>query len=69
MKLLYTGPLVNAELLLVMLDKHGIPASQQWADPAVEDDGDLNRPTQILVDEADYDRAYALFYTEREDEL
>jgi hypothetical protein len=69
MKLLYTGPLVNAELLLVMLDKHGIPASQQWADPAALDDGDLDRPTQILVEEADYDKAYKLFYTEREDEL
>jgi len=69
MKLFYTGPQVNAELLLVMLEKHGIPASQQWADPAAPDDGDLSRPTQVLVGESDYDRAYALFYTEREDEL
>jgi hypothetical protein len=68
-KLLYTGPLVNAELVLVMLEKHGIPARQQWADPSASDDGDLNRPTQIMVEEADYQRAYALFYTEREDEL
>jgi hypothetical protein len=69
MKLFYTGPLVNAELLVAMLDKHGIPARQQWADPAAGDDGDLNRPTQVLVEESDYDRVYALFYTEREDEL
>jgi hypothetical protein len=69
MKLFYTGPLVNAELLLAMLDKHGIPARQQWADSAAPDDGDLNRPTQVLVEESDYDRAYALFYAEREDEL
>jgi hypothetical protein len=69
MKLFYTGPLVNAELLLVMLDRHGIPARQQWADPAAPDDGDLNRLTQVLVEESDYDRAYALFYAEREDEL
>jgi len=69
MKLFYTGPQVNAELLLVMLENHGIPASQQWADPAAPDDGDLSRPTQVLVGESDYDRAYALFYTEREDEL
>jgi hypothetical protein len=67
MKLFYTGPLVNAELLLVMLEKHSIPARQQW--PAAPDDGDLNRPTQLLVEESDYERAYALFYTEREDEL
>jgi len=69
MKLFYTGPQVNAELLLVMLEKHGIPASQQWDDPAAPDDGDLSRPTQVLVEEADYDLAYELFYTEREDEL
>jgi hypothetical protein len=69
MKLFYTGPQVNAELLLVMLEKHGIPARQQWVDPAVPDDGDLNRPTEILVEEADYERAYGLFYTERADEL
>jgi hypothetical protein len=69
MKLFFTGPQVNAELLLVMLEKHGIPARQQCVDPAALDDDDLNRPTQILVEESDYDRAYALFYTEREDEL
>jgi len=69
MKHFYTGPHVNAELLLVMLEKHGIPARQQWVDPAAPDEGDLNRPTEILVEEADYDRAYGLFYTEREDEL
>ena len=69
MKLFYTGPQVNAELLLVMLEKHGIPARQQCANPGESDDGDLNRPTQILVEESDYQRAFKLFYTEREDEL
>src|SRR5580658_880573 len=69
MKLFFTGPQANAELLLVMLEKHGIPARQQWADPAAPDDGDLDRSTQIFVEESDYQRAYALFYTEREDEL
>jgi hypothetical protein len=69
MKLFYTGPQVNAELLLVMLEKHGIPARQQWADPVPPDDGDLNRLTEVLVEESDYERAYGLFYTEREDEL
>jgi hypothetical protein len=69
MKLLYTGPLVNAELLMVMLEKHGIQGRQRWVDPSAPDDDDLNRPTEILVEDCDYDRAYALFYTEREDEL
>jgi hypothetical protein len=69
MKLFYTGPQVNAELLVTMLEKHGITARQEWVDPADPEDGDLNRPTRILVEESDYERAHALFYTEREDEL
>jgi len=69
MKLFYTGPQVNAELLAAMLEKNGIPARQEWADPAASDDGDLSRQTGIFVEEADYDRARTLFYTEREDEL
>jgi len=69
MKLFYTGPLVNAEMLVVMLEKHGIAATQEFADPTLPDDGDLSRPTTVSVPETDYDRAYRLFYSEREDEL
>ncbi len=69
MKLFYTGPVVNAEMLVVMLEKHGIAAQQEFADPALPDDGDLSRPARVLVPEADYDRAHRLFYAEREDEL
>jgi len=29
----------------------------------------LNRPARILVPEADFDRAWQLFYADREDEL
>ena len=68
-KLFYTGPLINAEMLVTMLQKHSIEATQEFVDPAAPDDGDLNRPTNVLVPEADYDRAHGLFYTEREDEL
>jgi hypothetical protein len=69
MKLFYTGPVINAEMLVAMLDKHGIAATQSFVDPAAPDDGDLSRPAQVFVPEADYDRAHKLFYTEREDEL
>ena len=69
MKLFYTGPVVNAEMLVVMLEKHGIAATQSFADPAAPDDGDLSRPAKVFVPEADYDRAFQLFYAEREDEL
>jgi hypothetical protein len=69
MKLFYTGPVVNTEMLIVMLEKHGITATQEFADPSLPDDGDLNRVAKVFVPEADYDRAYRLFYSEREDEL
>jgi hypothetical protein len=69
MKLFYTGPVVNAEMLVVMLEKHGIAAQQEFVDPSLPDDGDLNRLARLLVAETDYDRAYALFYKDREDEL
>ena len=69
MKEFYNGPVANAELLVVMLEKHGIAASQEFVEPEVSDDGDLNRPARVLVPESDYDRAYQLFYADREDEL
>jgi hypothetical protein len=52
-----------------MLEKHGITATQEFEEPDLPDDGDLNRVTKIFVPEAEYDRAHKLFYTEREDEL
>lgn len=53
-----------------MLEKHGISATQQFVDSTVPgNDEDLNRLAEVLVPEADYDRAYQLFYAEREDEL
>ncbi len=68
-KLFYTGPVVNTEMLIVMLEKHGIIATQEFVDPTQPDDGDLNRPAKVFVPEADYERAHQLFYAEREDEL
>jgi hypothetical protein len=68
-KLFFTGPVVKTELLVVMLEKHGIAATQEFVDATLPDDGDLDRPAKVLVPEADYDRAYQLFFTEREDEL
>ncbi|MGO8837257.1 MAG: hypothetical protein ACLQAH_08370 [Limisphaerales bacterium] len=48
MKLFYTGPAVKTELLVVMLEKHGIAAAQSFVDPAAPDDGDLGRPAQVF---------------------
>jgi len=69
MKLFYTGPVINTEMLVAMLEKHGIAATQQIL-PGESDDADnLNRMAEVFVPEEDYARAYQLFYTEREDEL
>ena len=67
--LFYTGPVINTEMLVMMLEKHGIAATQEFVDADAPDDGDLNRLAKVLVPEADYPRAHQLFYTEREDEL
>jgi len=69
MKLFYTGPVINTEMLVVMLEKHGIQATQQMVAGESTDENDLNRTAEVFVPEADYDRAHQLFYAEREDEL
>jgi hypothetical protein len=69
MKLFYTGPVINTEMLIVMLEKHGIIATQEFVDTDLPDDGDLNRLAKVFVPETDYPRAHQLFYAEREDEL
>jgi hypothetical protein len=68
-KIFFTGPVIKAELLVVMFEKHGIAATQEFVDADAPDDGDLSRETNVLVPEADYERAWQLFYAEREDEL
>ena len=68
-KLFYTGPVINTEMLVMMLEKRGIAATQEFEDPSLPDDGDLNRLAKVYVPEADYDRAHQLFFAEREDEL
>ncbi len=69
MKLFYTGPVINTEMLVSMLEKHGIAATQGIVAGESDDEDDLNRMAQVFVPEADYDRAHQLVYTEREDEL
>ncbi|MEI8289406.1 MAG: hypothetical protein WCH99_08020 [Verrucomicrobiota bacterium] len=69
MKLFYTGPVINAEMLVVMLEKHGIAATQGFVDSSTPDDGDLNRLANVFVPEEDSDCARRLFYDGREDEL
>jgi hypothetical protein len=69
MRQFFTGPMIKTELMVVWLEKHGITATMAFVDPEAPDDGDLGRESIVSVSEADYDRAYRLFYTEREDEF
>ncbi len=69
MKLFYTGPVINTEMLVMMLEKHGIHATQQLVAGESTDEDDLNRIAEVFVPEAGYDHAHQLFYAEREDEL
>ena len=69
MRLFFTGPVIKTELLVEWLGRHGIEARQEWVDPGLPDDGDLSREAKVFVQEAQYDRAWQLFFAEREDEL
>lgn len=69
MRHFFTGPLIKTELLVVWLEKHGIAAVAEFVDPSAPDDGDLDREVRVTVPEADYDRAWNLFFAERQDEL
>lgn len=68
MRHFFTGPFIKTDLLVTWLEKHGINAiTEPVEEPA--DEEDLSREVRVLVPEADYDRAYQLFFAEREDEL
>jgi hypothetical protein len=69
MRLFFTGPVIKTELLVEWLGRHGIDARQEWVDPALPDDGDLSREAKVWVEDAQFDRAWQLFFAEREDEL
>lgn len=69
MREFFTGPVIKTELLVVWLEKHGIAATQQFTDPNAPDNDDLDREARVLVPEADYDRAWQLFFADRQDEL
>jgi hypothetical protein len=69
MKLFHTCPVNDAELLAVMLGKHEIEAKEEMVEPMPEGEDEFSRPVKVFVPEADYDRAYQLFFEDSEDEL
>jgi hypothetical protein len=69
LRLFYTCPVNDAELLTVMLEKHGITATEKTIEPMPQGEDEFSRPVEVFVPEADYDRAYLLFFGDNEDEL
>ena len=69
MRLFHTAPVNDAELLAVMLEKHEIEAKEEMIEPMPEGEDEFSRPVKVFVPEADYDRAYQLFFGDSEDEL
>ena len=69
MRLFHTAPVNDAELLAVMLGKHEIEAKEEMVEPMPEGEDEFSRPVKVFVPEADYDRAYQLFFEASEDEL
>ena len=69
MKLFHTCPVNDAELLVVMLEKHGIEAKEEMIEPIPEGEDEFSRPVKVFVPESGYDRAYELFFGDSEDEI
>ena len=69
LRLFYTCPVNDAELLTVMLEKHDSPAKEEVVEPMPDGEDEFSRPVKVFVPEADYDRAYQLFFGDSEDEL
>ena len=68
-RLFFVGPFIKTDLLVSWLENHGIAATSEFVDGKQVEDGDLDRESRVYVPEADYDRAYQLFFADRQDEL
>ncbi len=65
----FVGPFIKTDLLISWLEQHGIAATSEFVDPTRPDDGDLDREVRVWVPAGDFDRAYQLFFADRQDEL
>ncbi len=68
MRHFFTGPFIKTDLLVIWLEKHGIRAIAESVNPN-DDENDLGRDVHVHVPVADFDRAFQLFFAERQDEL
>ncbi len=69
-KTLFTGEACKTELLVVLLEKHGIDAVEEFVSEDLREfEDEFNRETRVLVDEADFGRAHQLFFQDDGGEL
>ena len=69
-KLFFTGDACKTELLVVMLEKHDIAATEEFVSEELrEHEDEFNRETRVYVPEADYERARRLFYQDDGSEI
>ena len=52
-----------------MLGKHEIESKEEMVEPMPEGEDEFSRPVKVFVPEADYDRAYQLFFGDSDDEI
>ena len=64
-KIVFKGPAIKAELIVIMLDKWGLhPALKETMETPNLDD--LDRDSQVLVPEDEYERAHEILFGESE---
>lgn len=62
-KHLFTGEACKTELLVVLLEKHGIEGEEEYVSEELrEHEDEFNRETRVFVPEADYAKARSLFF-------
>ena len=64
-KTVFSGPAIKSELVVMILEKWGLhPEMKELTDPPNPDD--LDRDAQVLVPEAEYERAHEILFGESE---
>lgn len=69
-KLLFMGEACKTELLVVLLEKHGIAAFEEHVSEDLrEHEDEFNRETRVFVPDADYGKARDLFFSDAGGEI
>ncbi len=69
-KLLFTGEACKTELLVVLLEKHGIAAFEEHVSEDLREyEDEFNRETRVFVPDGDYAKAKELFFEDSGGEI